>query len=423
LSSTLGEHENPLRAPFSAEERELVLSELRIIVSSPYFRHSKRYPAFLTYIVQKAIEADDPALKERIIGMEVFGRPTDYDTNSDPIVRNTASEVRKRLSLFHAESVPHSEVTIYLPSGSYQPEFRFRLKNPASLVEETISEKERIDSGLIPTNQAANTPTPAKIRKRWLLWFFPLVTLCVAGVIAFDFYFEKSPIDKLWTGFLNPEQTVLLGVPQAPAPANLNGPFLKGPLDEKELANWIKDNPDVAAEDVSAVLHAVKPLMVHNIPYSIQMDTRINLTDLRDRPVVLIGSLSNVWSMKLLAPLRFHFNMTSGLYIEDSQNPQSQQWRYVLAKNGDSHVSVVEDCAIVARFHDPTTGGMVMVIAGAGRNGTEAAGEFVTSESLLSELNKQLPRGWKNKNLEVVLQAHVIDGKTGSPSIAATYLW
>lgn len=88
-----------------------------------------------------------------------------------------------------------------------------------------------------------------------------------------------------------------------------------------------------------------------------------------------------------------------------------------------AHVSVVEDCSIIARFHDPTTGGIVMILAGAGRNGTEAAGEFVTSKALLEQLNRRLPPGWKNKNLEIVLKTKVIDGKTGSPSIEATHIW
>ncbi|HEY1744068.1 MAG TPA: hypothetical protein VGG18_12945 [Granulicella sp.] len=200
---------------------------------------------------------------------------------------------------------------------------------------------------------------------------------------------------------------------------------MKGPLKKEDLPNWIKDNPDIAAEDVSAIMHASKPLMEHNVAYRIQMDSSITLTDLRDRPVVLIGGPSNLWSTKLLAPLRFHFNSVGSLHVEDSQNPQSQQWAYILSNvaGPGSHLTVIADCAIVARFFDPTTGGVVMVIAGAGRNGTEAAGEFVASSELLAELDKRLPSDWKSKNLEVVLKTQVIDGRTGSPSIEATYLW
>jgi len=64
-----------------------------------------------------------------------------------------------------------------------------------------------------------------------------------------------------------------------------------------------------------------------------------------------------------------------------------------------------------------------MVIAGAGRNGTEAAGEFVASSVLLKKLDERLPAGSQDSNLEVILKTDLIDGKTGEPAIVATYVW
>ncbi len=421
-TSVLDNHSS--RAPFLEEECELVRAELRAIVSSSYFRNSKRYPAFLSYIVEKTLQGQGSEIKERTIGIEVFGRPVDYDTNSDPAVRNTASEVRKRLSLYHAEAINSTPVRIYLPLGSYHPELRFGS-------EASFSTKSAFPehAGIIPgtTPEPATVFTPAKkSRLKWLLWAVPVFGLLLGGGLwGLILHLQKTPIEKLWGGFFSPTQTVLIGIPQAPAPAMSDGPFMKGPLKKEDLPNWIKDNPDIAAEDVSAIMHASKPLMEHDVAYRIQMDSSITLTDLRDRPVVLIGGPSNLWSTKLLAPLRFHFNSVGSLHVEDSENPQSQQWTYILRNvaGPGSHLTVIEDCAIVARFYDPTTGGVVMVIAGAGRNGTEAAGEFVASNELLAELDKRLPSDWKNKNLEVVLKTKVIDGRTGSPSIEATYLW
>ena len=425
-TSVLDNHSS--RAPFLEEECELVRAELRAIVSSSYFRNSKRYPAFLSYIVEKTLQGEGSEIKERTIGIEVFGRPVDYDTNSDPAVRNTASEVRKRLSLYHAEAVNSTPVRIYLPLGSYHPELRFESEASFSSPS-TVPGHAGISPTGIPgtTAETATAPKPAKkSRLKWFLWGIPLLGLLLGGGLwGLILHLQKSPLEKLWDGFFTPSQTVLIGIPQAPAPAMSDGPFMKGPLKKEDLPNWIKDNPDIAAEDVSAIMQASKPLMEHNVPYRIQMDSSITLTDLRDRPVVLIGGPSNLWSTKLLAPLRFHFNSEGSLHVEDSQNPQSQQWAYTLSNvaGPGSHLTVTEDCAIVARFYDPTTGGVVMVIAGAGRNGTEAAGEFVASKELLRELDKRLPSDWKNKNLEVVLQTKVIDGRTGSPSIEATYLW
>jgi hypothetical protein len=409
------------------EECESVRSELRTIVSSPYFRNSKRYPAFLTYIVEKTIQGEGDALKERTIGIEVFGRPADYDTNSDPIVRNAASEVRRRLSLYHAESPEKSPIGIYLPAGSYHPEIHLLPAGvPPAGEPVDLPENPNSAGALLAAREeiAVTERRPKTLRfKRISLVVVLLLLVAFAGLWWRRGDLRRSPLDKLWGQFFYPTQVTLIVVPRAPAPADLDGPFMRGPLEQKDLSNWIRDNPDVAAEDLSAVIHAIKPLMEHNVSYSIQMDSGVTLTDLRDRPVILIGGLSNQWTTKLLAPLRFHFNLAGSLHVEDAQNPQSPECVYVLNKMNASHIGVVEDCSIIARYHDPTTGGVVMVMAGAGRNGTEAAGEFVTSDALLEDLNKRLPRGWQDRNLEIVLKTKVIDGKTGWPSIITAYSW
>jgi hypothetical protein len=409
-----------VQSPFLLKECEMVRAELQAIVCSPLFRNSKRYPAFLTYIVEKALQGESNGIKERTIGIDVFGRPADYDTNSDPIVRNTASEVRRRLSFYHAEAATDRPVNIYLPAGSYHPELRFAASTPSTTGAEP------------PFPVALNTvekPPPSlesdaqRRGSSWGVWTASLLVLLLGvGSWRVLHAFRNRPTNELWAEFLNPAQTVLIDVPQAPAPSTLDGRFMKGPLDHQDIANWIKDNPDIAAEDLFAIIRVLEPLMEHQIPYRLQIDSSTTLADLRDRPVILIGGPTNPWTTKLLAPLRFHFSAVGSLHVEDSQNPSSQQWAYRVSNDG-AHATVVEDCSIIARYHDPTTGGIVMVLAGAGRNGTEAAGEFVGSKTLLQELNRRLPAGWKNRNLEVVLKATVIDGNTASPSIVATYLW
>ncbi|MGB8845424.1 MAG: hypothetical protein WCC73_07070, partial [Terracidiphilus sp.] len=81
------------------------------------------------------------------------------------------------------------------------------------------------------------------------------------------------------------------------------------------------------------------------------------------------------------------------------------------------------DYAVVARFHDPTTEGPVLMIGGLGPYGTEAASEFLESPQHLAELTAKLPRGWENKNLEFVLKTNVIGAKAGPPVLVTTYTW
>src|SRR4051812_46966223 len=107
------------RAHQEAEVREHLE---RILASSP-FRNSRRASAMLRYAVEHAIDGKVDALKERTIGVEVFGRSTGYDTGADHIVRSTAGDVRRRLAQFYQENGKENGVRIDFAAGSYVPRF------------------------------------------------------------------------------------------------------------------------------------------------------------------------------------------------------------------------------------------------------------------------------------------------------------
>ena len=106
----------------SQSQQESIGRALREILDCSHFAKSRRYSAMLEYVVQNSIEGNLTALKERMVGSAVFGRPADYDVANDPVVRIAAGEVRKRLSQYFSEH-PGSEVRIELPAGGYVAEF------------------------------------------------------------------------------------------------------------------------------------------------------------------------------------------------------------------------------------------------------------------------------------------------------------
>ena len=109
--------------PQTRQDRDAILLELQEVLASPHFCNSKRYPALLKYIVENTLAGNAELLKERTLGVEVFDRPPSYDTNTDTVVRYTAGEVRKRLSLYYHELERKPVIQISLPAGSYIPEF------------------------------------------------------------------------------------------------------------------------------------------------------------------------------------------------------------------------------------------------------------------------------------------------------------
>src|SRR5215510_8377527 len=118
-------HEPDLPAlwtPQTAAQAAVVREQLGRILSSALFRNSKRFPVFLRYTVEHALNSAEP-LKERTIGHEVFARDAAYDTAQDPVVRMTAAEVRKRLVQYYQRPEHHGELVIAYQAGSYVPDF------------------------------------------------------------------------------------------------------------------------------------------------------------------------------------------------------------------------------------------------------------------------------------------------------------
>src|SRR5438477_5362011 len=119
------------RPVYSEAEREAIRNQMERMLANPLFKNSKRYPNLLRYIVEHTLAGFPGELKERTLGVEVFGRQPDYDTNADPIVRTTAGEIRKRIAQYYHEHGHESEIRIDLSPGSYVPEFEIPVAKPA----------------------------------------------------------------------------------------------------------------------------------------------------------------------------------------------------------------------------------------------------------------------------------------------------
>ena len=128
--------------------RQAIESELEAICNDTQFRSSPRNCAFLRYVVTGALEGRAAEIKERTLGVELFGRPISYDTGSDSVVRVRANEVRKRLACYYEEHQSQSGWRIQLPLRSYAPRF---LPEPSFETSETEpAASETVENPTIP---------------------------------------------------------------------------------------------------------------------------------------------------------------------------------------------------------------------------------------------------------------------------------
>jgi len=178
------------------------------------------------------------------------------------------------------------------------------------------------------------------------------------------------------------------------------------------------DYPYVSLATSNSVSDLVAMLARKNDRYVIEPSSALTLTEIRGRPVVLLGVYNNEWTQREFDELRFRFAPQATRKIYDSANPTVTWTRPALLPYSEA-----DDYAIIARFYSSLTRSPVLVLGGIGKNGTEAATQFVTDPRYLSSLERSLPKGWYNKNIEFVIKTKVIDGRTGEPTLEAVHLW
>ena len=424
--------------PQTRQDRDAILTELHEILSSPHFCNSKRYPALLQYIVEKTLAGESEKLKERTLGVEVFDRPPSYDTNADTVVRYTAGEVRKRLSLYYSDLSRKPAIRISLPAGSYVPEFLLdqdELDEPEDDIPTHVPGQGHF-TGLAGQTHQPDDPsrsllavrdlsfssapnaslTQAQKRPRylvrWVLASTVLIGLLAGAGWRYRAAIPKTPTDKFWAPVLKDQPSIMVCIG--------GSVFSQTHISGVATATKDVDYPFISIQSAAAAAQ-ISALLERSGEVTTQLRSAATtpLTELREHPVILLGGYNNQWTLRLLQPLRFHFStVTDGEWIVDNAHP-GMHWE----RDSTLPYSSADDYALVARFHDPTTDSWIVALAGVGRNGTEAAAQFATSPHYMQLLRDQVGSDFANKNVEAVLKVSVIDGKTGAPSILAVHVW
>ena len=105
-------------------EAQAVRRQLERVLESPGFSRNERLSRFLRFVVEGHLDGKDHELKESVIAVEVFGRPPDFDSRLDPVVRTEAVRLRARLSNYYIKEGKADALVIELPKGGYVPHFR-----------------------------------------------------------------------------------------------------------------------------------------------------------------------------------------------------------------------------------------------------------------------------------------------------------
>ncbi len=143
-----------------ARKSEIEQALERVLTGSS-FRSSAQCQSLLRYIVEHSLSQENEMLRERVIGISVFGRPSNYDSGNDPIVRARAAEIRKRLAQHYMQGEGvNEEIRIEIPPGSYRAIFTMHTTGESS--DPDRGTRSKLSDGLTATSgsQAGELPTP-----------------------------------------------------------------------------------------------------------------------------------------------------------------------------------------------------------------------------------------------------------------------
>jgi hypothetical protein len=441
--------EQPDSAAHGPVEPDAIRLQLGRLVESPSFRSSKRCRLFLEHAVEHALTPKAAPLKEREVGMQVFGREPSYDTAADPVVRVTAGEIRRRLGQYYAEPAHQRELRVELPAGSYTPTFTWPADAapvlvPASFSPSSPSSPSPSSTTSVSERHAVHgrrepeAPGSAWSSRRGIAIFGGVAVAVLLGTLVLIRQ-PATTFDRFWGPLIQSKVPVLLctgsidvydvpdslkraadraatasAAPVAAPPAL----FAVDPRDVRRVGAGF-----VSVADAVAIVRFASLFQERGTPYHVRENRSTSFADLRTSPTVLVGMFSNAWTLQLGADFRFvpeRNDAGDRFVIRDRQHPESDDWQVT---NPWPALAIARDYALVSRVFDRATGTMVVSGAGITPYGTTAAAEFLTSPHYLEAALRHLPADWPTRNLQIVLETRVIDGAAAPPHVLATHLW
>jgi TolB-like protein/Flp pilus assembly protein TadD len=100
-----------------------VRRELETVLSSALFREAEGLKRLLRYSVEHSLNGQGNDLKEYRVGVEVFGRDSNFDPRIDPVVRMAARRLRAKLAEYYDKEGRGHELRIEMPKGRYAASF------------------------------------------------------------------------------------------------------------------------------------------------------------------------------------------------------------------------------------------------------------------------------------------------------------
>ncbi|HEV2577877.1 MAG TPA: hypothetical protein VGU25_11775 [Acidobacteriaceae bacterium] len=416
------------RVPDAVQIRE----HLDVVLASDEFSASRRASELLQHVVERALAGDMGSLKERLLGVEIFHRRSDYNTSTDAIVRVTANDVRRRLSQFYSRH-PDQPLRISLPLGSYVPDFIptiAHVPDPAQAGGVHVSSSSLPHSELPQGHSSSPAPsvdpsapaaTPIRASGRVLpklqyalglvlavlvgWWFHSMVhTRDVQTNSAYSFYNDLlGPIGlngpgKTEIALTNPHMLLYLGLnspgpalgaspKDIPVPSNMAAVLNKSANDNQAdfpYHHFFVDYTNYTGiGEAKAAFGLARTLEATGRTAELTEERFLNWETARQEPLVILGAPHE---SKFVQDTLSAANFTIGYDSIHNAHPlPGEQTDYSKSRAGD----VLEDYGLIWMTQSPS-GTRILVLAGLSSAGTAGVGEFFSDPDRMKPVYQQL---------------------------------
>ncbi len=392
---------SPVALPISLFEKR---EELRRILQSKYFAASPKKSRFLEFVSEQAFIGNGDKLNEYLIGVEVYDRGPEFDSQKDPIVRVQAHEIRRLLKKYYDEEGKDSLVRIELPPGAYVPLF-------AKHTDERTDINQLLAGSAVPRRGGGP--------RAHLAVTLALAALCIVlgSILITKWRTGKAQsvpaatlpegMEWFWQPFLPPAEGPLIVIPNHPllraahdgdsAQTLASGheipksqlPEFRDTIHFRELKRFLFVPSLTDFTSVGETLGVVRLCqMFFQVGQTcrLQQSRLVNLEEIKANNAVLLGG-NQSWSGRVFLNIEgFHFQ--SGVILNRNPLPGEQP---VYKPEFDPITNQLRrDYALVLMLPNERSGNRVLLIYGVYTQGSQAAIEYLTNPERMSDLRKAL---------------------------------
>jgi len=395
---------SPVALPISLFEKR---EELRRILESKHFASSPKKSRFLEFVSEQAFLGNGDKLNEYLIGVEVYDRGPEFNSQKDPIVRVQAHEIRRLLKKYYEEEGKDSLIHVALPSGAYVPVFgrnaTEEAENSELATEPAASgshRRGRLHLAFTLTLAAACLVLALLLVARG--WRNGKVAQSVPAVTALP-----EDLEWFWRPFLPPAEPPLIVIPNHPLLRAAHGgdspqtlarghqipkadlPEFRDTIHFRELKRFLFVPSVTDFTSVGETMGLVSLCqMFSNVgqQYRVQQSRLVNFEEIKGNNAILLGG-NQSWSGRVFLNVQgFHFQ--SGVITNTKPRPGEQS---LYRPEFDPVTNQLRrDYALVLMLPNERSDKRVLLIYGIYTQGSQAAIEFLTNPERMADLRKAL---------------------------------